>query len=146
MRGPRRVTLLCARTAEVPPPVLPTPAEPLCTRYMDFVCKNRQQCLFHSMVCDGIIQCRDGSDEDANYAGCCKCHPGHLCRGRGGHRTKPEAWREPIISSVPLPALLRGGSRPRCSAQKSEIAPERAPSCSSFPEALDLYTKPLHGP
>ncbi|NWH80072.1 SORL protein, partial [Piaya cayana] len=44
--------------------------EPLCTRYMDFVCKNRQQCLFHSMVCDGIIQCRDGSDEDANYAGC----------------------------------------------------------------------------
>ncbi|NXP41491.1 SORL protein, partial [Leiothrix lutea] len=44
--------------------------EPLCTRYMDFVCKNRQQCLFHSMVCDGIIQCRDGSDEDASYAGC----------------------------------------------------------------------------
>uniref|UniRef100_A0A8B9E5E2 Sortilin related receptor 1 n=1 Tax=Anser cygnoides TaxID=8845 RepID=A0A8B9E5E2_ANSCY len=44
--------------------------EPLCTRYMDFVCKNRQQCLFHSMVCDGIVQCRDGSDEDANYAGC----------------------------------------------------------------------------
>ncbi|KYO39024.1 sortilin-related receptor isoform B [Alligator mississippiensis] len=44
--------------------------EPLCTRYMDFVCKNRQQCLFHSMVCDGIVQCRDGSDEDADYAGC----------------------------------------------------------------------------
>uniref|UniRef100_A0A8U8CAY6 Sortilin-related receptor n=1 Tax=Geospiza parvula TaxID=87175 RepID=A0A8U8CAY6_GEOPR len=44
--------------------------EPLCTRYMDFVCKNRQQCLFHSMVCDGIVQCRDGSDEDAAYAGC----------------------------------------------------------------------------
>ncbi|XP_050777882.1 sortilin-related receptor isoform X4 [Gopherus flavomarginatus] len=44
--------------------------DPLCTRYMDFVCKNRQQCLFHSMVCDGIVQCRDGSDEDANYAGC----------------------------------------------------------------------------
>ncbi|XP_038610031.1 sortilin-related receptor isoform X2 [Tachyglossus aculeatus] len=44
--------------------------EPLCTRYMDFVCKNRQQCLFHSMVCDGIIHCRDGSDEDAGYAGC----------------------------------------------------------------------------
>ncbi|NWR24900.1 SORL protein, partial [Emberiza fucata] len=44
--------------------------EPLCTRYMDFVCKNRQQCLFHSMVCDGVVQCRDGSDEDAAYAGC----------------------------------------------------------------------------
>nr|KAF6467904.1 sortilin related receptor 1 [Rousettus aegyptiacus] len=44
--------------------------EPLCTRFMDFVCKNRQQCLFHSMVCDGIIQCRDGSDEDAAFAGC----------------------------------------------------------------------------
>ncbi|XP_004389058.1 sortilin-related receptor isoform X1 [Trichechus manatus latirostris] len=44
--------------------------EPLCTRFMDFVCKNRQQCLFHSMVCDGIIQCRDGSDEDATFAGC----------------------------------------------------------------------------
>ncbi|KAF3823676.1 hypothetical protein GH733_007144 [Mirounga leonina] len=43
---------------------------PLCTRFMDFVCKNRQQCLFHSMVCDGIIQCRDGSDEDAEFAGC----------------------------------------------------------------------------
>ncbi|RLV91910.1 hypothetical protein DV515_00013973 [Chloebia gouldiae] len=67
------------------------PAEPLCTRYMDFVCKNRQQCLFHSMVCDGIIQCRDGSDEDAGYAGCCECHTGHLCQGRAQdpefHRT-----------------------------------------------------------
>ncbi|XP_041425155.1 sortilin-related receptor isoform X2 [Xenopus laevis] len=44
--------------------------EPLCTRYMDFVCKNRQQCLFHSMVCDGVVQCRDSSDEDPQYAGC----------------------------------------------------------------------------
>ncbi|OWK17993.1 SORL1, partial [Cervus elaphus hippelaphus] len=44
--------------------------EPLCTRFMDFVCKNRQQCLFQSMVCDGIIQCRDGSDEDPEFAGC----------------------------------------------------------------------------
>ncbi|ERE76788.1 sortilin-related receptor [Cricetulus griseus] len=44
--------------------------EPFCTRFMDFVCKNRQQCLFHSMVCDGIVQCRDGSDEDATFAGC----------------------------------------------------------------------------
>ncbi|KAM8927924.1 sortilin-related receptor [Pelodytes ibericus] len=44
--------------------------EPLCTHYMDFVCKNRMQCLFHSMVCDGIMQCRDGSDEDPHYAGC----------------------------------------------------------------------------
>ncbi|EGW04789.1 Sortilin-related receptor [Cricetulus griseus] len=47
--------------------------EPFCTRFMDFVCKNRQQCLFHSMVCDGIVQCRDGSDEDATFAGCCLC-------------------------------------------------------------------------
>ncbi|XP_075046529.1 sortilin-related receptor [Mixophyes fleayi] len=44
--------------------------EPLCTRYMDFVCKNRLQCLFHPMVCDGVVQCHDGSDEDATYAGC----------------------------------------------------------------------------
>uniref|UniRef100_A0A8C5QIZ1 Sortilin-related receptor n=1 Tax=Leptobrachium leishanense TaxID=445787 RepID=A0A8C5QIZ1_9ANUR len=44
--------------------------EPLCTRYMDFVCKNRLQCLYRSMVCDGIVQCRDGSDEDPRYAGC----------------------------------------------------------------------------
>lgn len=114
LRRAWQVTLLLARTAEVPPPVLlgvtlllarchplSIPAEPLCTRYMDFVCKNRQQCLFHSMVCDGIIQCRDGSDEDASYAGCCKCHTGpskckcHLCQGRGGHRMKPEAWGEP---------------------------------------------------
>lgn len=47
-------------------------SEPLCTRFMDFVCKNRQQCLFHSMVCDGIVQCRDGSDEDVAFAGCCE--------------------------------------------------------------------------
>ncbi|KAM9299149.1 sortilin-related receptor [Gastrophryne carolinensis] len=44
--------------------------EPLCTRYMDFVCKNRLQCLFHPMVCDGVAQCHDGSDEDPVYAGC----------------------------------------------------------------------------
>ncbi|KAH0623299.1 hypothetical protein JD844_031470 [Phrynosoma platyrhinos] len=44
--------------------------EPLCTRYMDFVCKNRQQCLLRSMVCDGTVHCRDGSDEDPAYAGC----------------------------------------------------------------------------
>uniref|UniRef100_A0A8D2LH51 Sortilin related receptor 1 n=1 Tax=Varanus komodoensis TaxID=61221 RepID=A0A8D2LH51_VARKO len=44
--------------------------EPLCTRYMDFVCKNRQQCLLRSMVCDGTVHCRDGSDEDFAYAGC----------------------------------------------------------------------------
>ncbi|XP_068110700.1 sortilin-related receptor [Hyperolius riggenbachi] len=44
--------------------------EPLCTRYMDFVCKNRLQCLFHAMVCDGVAQCHDGSDEDPVYAGC----------------------------------------------------------------------------
>lgn len=39
---------------------------------MDFVCKDRQQCLFHSMVCDGVVQCRDGSDEDTAFAGCCE--------------------------------------------------------------------------
>ncbi|KAL7981563.1 hypothetical protein Chor_005651 [Crotalus horridus] len=46
--------------------------ESLCTRYMDFMCKNRQQCLLRSMVCDGTVHCRDGSDEDPAYAGCCK--------------------------------------------------------------------------
>ncbi|XP_069038470.1 sortilin-related receptor [Lepisosteus oculatus] len=44
--------------------------EPLCTRYMDFVCRSRRQCLFQSMVCDGVRHCEDGSDEDAGYAGC----------------------------------------------------------------------------
>ncbi|XP_077161267.1 sortilin-related receptor isoform X2 [Paroedura picta] len=44
--------------------------EPLCTRYMDFVCKNRKQCLLRSMVCDGTRHCQDGSDEDPAYAGC----------------------------------------------------------------------------
>ncbi|XP_034404958.1 sortilin-related receptor [Cyclopterus lumpus] len=44
--------------------------DPLCTRYMEFVCKNRAQCLFQSLVCDGIRHCEDGSDEDADYAGC----------------------------------------------------------------------------
>ncbi|KAF3847223.1 hypothetical protein F7725_020251, partial [Dissostichus mawsoni] len=44
--------------------------DPLCTRYMEFVCRNRAQCLFQSLVCDGIKHCEDGSDEDADYAGC----------------------------------------------------------------------------
>uniref|UniRef100_A0A4W4GF62 Sortilin-related receptor n=1 Tax=Electrophorus electricus TaxID=8005 RepID=A0A4W4GF62_ELEEL len=44
--------------------------DPLCTRYMEFVCKNRAQCLFQSLVCDGTRHCADGSDEDAAYAGC----------------------------------------------------------------------------
>ncbi|RVE64659.1 hypothetical protein OJAV_G00128190 [Oryzias javanicus] len=44
--------------------------DPLCTRYMEFVCRNRAQCLFQSLVCDGIKHCEDGSDEDAAYAGC----------------------------------------------------------------------------
>ncbi|XP_069003442.1 sortilin-related receptor isoform X1 [Embiotoca jacksoni] len=44
--------------------------DPLCTRYMEFVCKNRAQCLFQSLVCDGIKHCEDGSDEDTEYAGC----------------------------------------------------------------------------
>lgn len=47
-----------------------SPVEPLCTRYMEFVCKNRAQCLFQSLVCDGIKHCKDGSDEDSEYAGC----------------------------------------------------------------------------
>lgn len=65
------VAFLQAVPAMVPsPPPQLSPEIPLCTRYMDFVCKNRQQCLSHSMVCDGDIQCEDGSDEDANYAGC----------------------------------------------------------------------------
>ncbi|XP_067102176.1 sortilin-related receptor isoform X3 [Osmerus mordax] len=44
--------------------------DPLCTRYMEFVCQNRAQCLFQSLVCDGIRHCEDGSDEDPGYAGC----------------------------------------------------------------------------
>uniref|UniRef100_A0A8C6SI35 Sortilin-related receptor, L(DLR class) A repeats containing n=1 Tax=Neogobius melanostomus TaxID=47308 RepID=A0A8C6SI35_9GOBI len=44
--------------------------DPLCTRYMEFVCKNRAQCLFQSLVCDGVKHCEDGSDEDSAYAGC----------------------------------------------------------------------------
>uniref|UniRef100_A0A8B9H7A1 Sortilin-related receptor, L(DLR class) A repeats containing n=1 Tax=Astyanax mexicanus TaxID=7994 RepID=A0A8B9H7A1_ASTMX len=48
--------------------------DPLCTRYMEFVCKNRAQCLFQSLVCDGTKHCADGSDEDASYAGC-STHP-----------------------------------------------------------------------
>lgn len=47
-----------------------SPTDPLCTRYMEFVCKNRAQCLFQSLVCDGIKHCEDGSDEEAAYAGC----------------------------------------------------------------------------
>lgn len=37
---------------------------------MEFVCRNRAQCLFQSLVCDGTKHCEDGSDEDAEYAGC----------------------------------------------------------------------------
>uniref|UniRef100_A0AAR2KSS9 Fibronectin type-III domain-containing protein n=1 Tax=Pygocentrus nattereri TaxID=42514 RepID=A0AAR2KSS9_PYGNA len=48
--------------------------DPLCTRYMEFVCRNRAQCLFQSLVCDGTKHCADGSDEDAAYAGC-STHP-----------------------------------------------------------------------
>ncbi|KAJ8343111.1 hypothetical protein SKAU_G00330390 [Synaphobranchus kaupii] len=44
--------------------------DPLCTRYMEFVCRNRAQCLFQSLVCDGVRHCADGSDEDPTYAGC----------------------------------------------------------------------------
>ncbi|CAB1347775.1 unnamed protein product [Coregonus sp. 'balchen'] len=48
--------------------------DPLCTRYMDFVCQNRAQCLFQSLVCDGTKHCEDGSDEDVAYASC-STHP-----------------------------------------------------------------------
>lgn len=37
---------------------------------MEFVCRNRAQCLFQSLVCDGVKHCEDGSDEDAEFAGC----------------------------------------------------------------------------
>ncbi|XP_016368987.1 sortilin-related receptor-like [Sinocyclocheilus rhinocerous] len=43
---------------------------PLCAHYMEFVCRNRAQCLFQSLVCDGTRHCSDGSDEDPTYAGC----------------------------------------------------------------------------
>ena len=39
---------------------------------MEFVCKNRAQCLFQSLVCDGTKHCEDGSDEDPAYTGCGK--------------------------------------------------------------------------
>lgn len=89
------VAFLQAVPAMVPstPPEL-SPEIPLCTRYMDFVCKNRQQCLSHSMVCDGDIQCEDGSDEDANYAGCGErgvVHLKALCAGRAGE-WRPQVW------------------------------------------------------
>lgn len=112
---------------------------------MDFVCKNRQQCLFHSMVCDGIIQCRDGSDEDANYAGCCKCG---VCSRRAEERMQPEAWRGECIpqGTRKLPRLLRGGSD--CNAPLINLRlplSELLPSSSllNFPQVLGLYTKPL---
>lgn len=89
----KSVSSLLAITAKTPSS--PLSPEPLCTRYMDFVCKNRQQCLFHSMVCDGIVQCRDGSDEDANYAGCCKCDIVHLRAlgtRRAGEGREADTW------------------------------------------------------
>lgn len=63
---------------------------------MDFVCKDRQQCLFHSMVCDGVVQCRDGSDEDAAFAGCCEW-------GGGG---RPAETARATVASV-------GGASPK---------------------------------
>lgn len=62
---------------------------------MDFVCKDRQQCLFHSMVCDGVVQCRDGSDEDAAFAGCCEW-------GGGGAPQKPPGPQWPPWEVPPL--------------------------------------------
>lgn len=44
--------------------------DPLCSQYFEFACKNGRQCLPKEMVCDGIRQCDDGSDEDPNHAYC----------------------------------------------------------------------------
>uniref|UniRef100_A0A672I1X7 Fibronectin type-III domain-containing protein n=1 Tax=Salarias fasciatus TaxID=181472 RepID=A0A672I1X7_SALFA len=53
--------------------------DPLCTRYMEFVCRNRAQCLFQSLVCDGIKHCEDGSDEDPEYAESTPSEFGKVC-------------------------------------------------------------------
>uniref|UniRef100_A0A3P8V3B2 Sortilin-related receptor n=1 Tax=Cynoglossus semilaevis TaxID=244447 RepID=A0A3P8V3B2_CYNSE len=63
-------TVHCNGIKECPDGADEQNCDPLCTRYMEFVCKNRAQCLFQSLVCDGIKHCEDGSDEDAEYAGC----------------------------------------------------------------------------
>ncbi|KAJ8266258.1 hypothetical protein GJAV_G00128370 [Gymnothorax javanicus] len=44
--------------------------DPMCSRYMEFVCHNGVQCLFQTEVCDGVRHCVDGSDEDPTFAGC----------------------------------------------------------------------------
>ncbi|XP_061637060.1 sortilin-related receptor isoform X1 [Phyllopteryx taeniolatus] len=64
------VTSHCNGIKECPDGADEDYCDPLCTRYMEFVCKNRAQCLFQSLVCDGVKHCEDGSDEDADYAKC----------------------------------------------------------------------------
>ncbi|KAM6959084.1 sortilin-related receptor [Aplochiton taeniatus] len=64
------VTAHCNGVQECPGGADEQNCDPLCTRYMEFVCQNRAQCLFQSLVCDGTKHCEDGSDEDAEYAGC----------------------------------------------------------------------------
>ncbi|XP_057695606.1 sortilin-related receptor [Corythoichthys intestinalis] len=64
------VTSHCNGMKECPDGADEDYCDPLCTRYMDFVCKDRTQCLFQSMVCDGVKHCEDGSDEDPDYAKC----------------------------------------------------------------------------
>ncbi|XP_077396383.1 sortilin-related receptor [Festucalex cinctus] len=64
------VTSHCNGIKECPDGADEDYCDPLCTRYMEFVCKNRAQCLFQSLVCDGVKHCEDGSDEDPDYAKC----------------------------------------------------------------------------
>lgn len=90
-----------------------SPPEPLCTRYMEFVCKNRAQCLFQSLVCDGVKHCKDGSDEDSEYAGCGERRipatpplPGACCRANANvcqqpRRRSSEKCATPTPSSAP---------------------------------------------
>uniref|UniRef100_W5MGE8 Sortilin-related receptor n=1 Tax=Lepisosteus oculatus TaxID=7918 RepID=W5MGE8_LEPOC len=94
--------------------------EPLCTRYMDFVCRSRRQCLFQSMVCDGVRHCEDGSDEDAGYAGCCESPP-----------SRPRS-REMELSIKATTSRIKDSFYP------TAIRPFSAPSCSAAKERPEL--------
>uniref|UniRef100_A0A665VUR0 Sortilin-related receptor n=1 Tax=Echeneis naucrates TaxID=173247 RepID=A0A665VUR0_ECHNA len=72
-------TVHCNGIQECPDGADEQNCDPLCTRYMEFVCKNRAQCLFQSLVCDGIKHCEDGSDEDGEYAGSTPSEFGKVC-------------------------------------------------------------------